>query len=150
MKVSVEERFWSKIEFTDTCWLWCAPTETNGYGQFFVCADGKKFHRVMAHRYAYESLVGPVPGGKELDHLCRVRRCVNPFHVEPVTHKENILRGKTIAAANVGKTHCPAGHVYSTENVSRRQDGRRSCKTCNRNQSNLRYQTRRLLVSITG
>jgi hypothetical protein len=86
-------RFWAKVEKTDGCWFWRARIIATGYGSFSL--DGRK---VMAHRFAYELLVGPIPEDLELDHLCRVRHCVNPAHLEPVTHRENILRGMRAAA----------------------------------------------------
>jgi hypothetical protein len=81
------DRFWSKVEKDSEtgCWLWTAAT-TDGYGQLWV--DGRM---VYAHRYSYEYHVGPIPTDKQLDHTCRVRRCVNPRHLEPVTCRENVL-----------------------------------------------------------
>jgi hypothetical protein len=84
------DRFWSKVDIhltTDRCWNWmCYPT-SNGYGQFRV---GKC--RVSAHRVAYELAVGPIPDGLHIDHLCSNRLCMNPWHLEPVTVRENNLR----------------------------------------------------------
>lgn len=73
----------------DECWVWCARTNRNGYGRLRV--GGRE---LMAHRLAYEALVGPIPEGLVLDHLCRVRLCINPAHLEPVTVRENTLRGE--------------------------------------------------------
>ena len=81
----------------------------------------------MAHRLAYEVLIGPIPKGLELDHLCRNRACYNPWHLEPVTHKENVRRG---TSHNGGKTHCPAGHEYNEENTHVGSAGRRECRVC--------------------
>lgn len=83
---------------------------------------------VPAYRFAYEFLVGPIPDGLELDHLCRVRLCVNPAHLEPVTHAENNKR------AGVAKTHCKWGHPYNEANTYRRRDrpGNRQCRVCAR------------------
>lgn len=111
--VSIEERFWSKVEFTDTCWLWTANINQNGYGMFQYrtrCA-------MSVHRLAYRMLVGEIPVGLVIDHLCRVRNCVNPAHMETVTMRENTLRGETLPALNIRKTHCPQGHPYSAENT---------------------------------
>ena len=125
-------RFWLKVEKTEGCWLWTAYRRPDGYGQFRV---GSRM--VKAHRFAYELLVGPIPDGRETDHLCRVRHCVNPAHLEPVTHRENTLRGDTPAARNAAKTHCPQGHPLAEGNLVpfdlRR--GRRRCLTCHREQS---------------
>lgn len=83
----VAERFWAKVHKTDSCWLWTASL-TFGYGSFW---DGKG--QVRAHRFAYELLVDPIPEGLQLDHLCRIRHCVNPDHLEAVTNAENVQRG---------------------------------------------------------
>lgn len=118
-------------------WLWTASL-IRGYGQFRVN------HRpAYAHRYAYEHLVGPVPEGLELDHLCRVRRCVNPDHLQPVTHRQNVLRGDSPTADNAVKTHCPTGHPYDEANTYRRDDGHRKCRACNRRMSAAAYARRR-------
>src|SRR5438105_2573404 len=126
MSVDVVERFWAKVEKTDTCWLWTASTANGGYGAF-VLNDVI----VRAHRFAYELLVGPIPEGLQLDHLCRVRHCVNPAHLEPVTQQENIRRGERATA-----THCPNGHEYTPENTQIRtgahRPGTRVCLTCKR------------------
>ena len=87
----------------------------------------KKF----AHRIGYEQLVGPIPKGLELDHLCRVRHCVNPDHLEPVTHKENTLRGSCPAAVNARKTHCKRGHPLTDDNIARQsKTNARVCLKC--------------------
>jgi hypothetical protein len=85
------------------------------------------------HRVAYEALVGPIPQGLCIDHLCRNRACVNPDHLEPVTNRVNILRGETIMAANAAKTHCVRGHEYTPENtLINAKTGTRRCAACNR------------------
>jgi hypothetical protein len=120
-------RFWEKVETTDTCWLWRGgPKDPGVYGQFTL--HGRQ---ELAHRFAYESLVGPIPSRHTLDHLCRNPRCVNPEHLEPVTHRENILRGTSPAAANARKTHCPRGHPYDEENTVMYRGGR-YCRACRR------------------
>jgi len=82
-----EQRFWALVDKTETCWLWTGTQVRGGYGQFWL--DGHK----LAHCYAYETTVGPIPEGLQLDHLCRVTRCVRPSHLEPVTASENVRRG---------------------------------------------------------
>lgn len=110
---------------TDYCWLWISYVGKNGYGYF---------GRQLAHRVSYETHKGPIPIGLDLDHLCRVRRCINPDHLEPVTRRENARRG----IKGVLTTHCPQGHEYSLANT-RLNNGRRICKTCHRAREHARY-----------
>lgn len=119
------QRAWMKIEFTDTCWLWVGSLTSAGYGKIYD--DTRRLSQ--AHRVMYEALVGPVPAGKELDHTCRVRRCVRPDHLEPVTHRENLLRGDTLAARHAKVTHCPRNHEYTPENIIWKGT-RRNCRAC--------------------
>lgn len=119
------ERFWSFVTKTDTCWLWTGGLAA-GYGLFWL--DGKQ---VKTHRFAYELLVGPIPDGLVLDHLCRVPACCNPAHLEPVSQRVNILRGIGPSAANALVTHCPADHEYTPENT-RMYRGQRHCRACAR------------------
>ncbi len=82
-------RFWAKVEKTDTCWLWTGSLNSAGYGGFSTGPT-----RDLAHRWAYAHEVGPIPEGLDLDHLCRVKRCVNPAHLEAVTRAENLRRAR--------------------------------------------------------
>lgn len=84
----VQARFWPKVRFTRSCWLWTGMTNDKGYGKFRYAPKRLR----PAHVVAYELIIGPVPAGLELDHTCRVRACVRPDHLEPVTHAENIRR----------------------------------------------------------
>lgn len=119
----------------DACWLWPGTITASGYGQISV-----KNRPTPAHRYVYEHLVGPVPPGLALDHLCRVRSCCNPAHLEPVTLGENVLRGVGISAVNARKTACKRGHSLTDSNVYVRPDGQRNCRACHReaNRINMR------------
>ena len=127
------------------CWLWAASVDSGSYGTFKV--NGSV---VGAHRYAYELANGPIPKGLDLDHKCRVRGCVNPDHLEAVTHAENIRRGET-GKHNSIKTHCPHGHEYTAENTfyRKRKDGYRirNCRICNRDEVR-RYNARRLMRGV--
>lgn len=120
--MTLDSRLRSRIVMEDGCWLFQGAAQSSGYMQ--VSVEGRK---VLAHRHVYQTLVAPIPAGLELDHLCRQRRCVNPAHLEPVTHAENTRR------ARAEQTHCREGHPLSGENVRivERKDGRRRiCRTC--------------------
>lgn len=131
-KPSDEVRFWSRVNKDGPvpqhrldlgpCWLWTLSTVSRGYALFAI--KGKSF---KAHRYSYELLVGPIPEGLELDHLCSVRHCVNPTHLDPVPHVINLQRAN---AVRVLKTFCKRGHHYVEENVYRDARGRRFCRPC--------------------
>lgn len=109
------------------CWIWQRHVNSGGYGT--VSYLGRK---MLAHRASYEEFVGPIPDGLTLDHLCRNTRCVNPEHLEPVTNRENILRGDGLSARRARVTVCPKGHPYDDKNTYRTPDGRRNCRACNR------------------
>lgn len=133
----LRRRFLEKVLYaTDGsgCWLWQAYIDASGYGRF----NRGPGISPMAHRYAYEEFVGPIPDGLQLDHVkalgCRHRHCVNPLHLEPVTHTENVARGISFGAVNATKTHCVSGHEFTPENTITRPDrpGTRECRTCAR------------------
>lgn len=117
--------FRARIVVSDSgCWLWSGRL-VHGYGQVAVGQTTKR-----AHRYVYEALLGPIPDGLTLDHLCRVRNCVNPDHLEPVTQRENLMRSElTIAARNAAKSHCVHGHSLADARI---YDNKRECRTCER------------------
>ena len=110
------------------CWRWTGFVTPDGYG---TIRDSSGLTR-KAHRVAYEAWVGPIPDGLQLDHLCRVRDCCNPAHLEPVTSQENSLRGETAAARHASATHCPQGHEYTPENTYSSKRGERDCRDCRR------------------
>jgi hypothetical protein len=114
------DRFWEKVEKTPTCWIWTASRDPAGYG---------RFEGAYPHRFAYQLLVGPIPAGLDLDHACRVRHCVNPSHLEPVTHRVNVLRGISPMAINARKVICKRGHPFDETNT-RRNGTRRACRKC--------------------
>lgn len=115
------------------CWLWDGAIEPNGYVRFHVRTGdpGRPRRRVLVHRAAYEHFVGPIPPGLQLDHLCGVRHCFNPAHLEPVTAWENTMRSTAWGALNAAKTHCPQGHPYDEANTLV-SGGRRRCRACGR------------------
>lgn len=119
-------RFWSKVEIFDPagCWPWMAARK-DGYGAFSTRTS--KVGR--AHLISYQQLVGRVPDGLELDHLCRNRACVNPLHLEPVTHRVNARRGDAGAYLKI-RDRCVHGHEYTEENTYSRAGGRRECRAC--------------------
>lgn len=135
---TTEERFWRYVEKTDGCWLWTGA-RTHGYGNFYVPLGDGKYKQIQAHRWAYEALVGPIPDGATLDHLCHTRaittcrdgkacphrRCVRPDHLEPIPLAINIQRG-----GNGTKTHCKRGHEFTPENTYIMKNGGRSCRAC--------------------
>jgi hypothetical protein len=112
--------------YVTPCWPWALSLLSNGYGRLTRAGT-----TVMAHRWVYERLRGPIPDGLTLDHLCQVQECVNPDHLEPVTIRENILRGSGTSAHHARKTHCLRGHGFTPENTA--HDGRgRICLECQR------------------
>lgn len=126
-KLRYVERFWSKVEKTDGCWRWQGTIDpSTGYGRIRILGRD-----VYAHRLAYEQVIGPIPEGLVIDHLCRVRSCVNPEHLEPVTRGENVRRGTRLI------THCPQGHPYDEKNTLLYK-GKRQCRACKRERDRVR------------
>lgn len=124
------ERFLGKtVPGKNGCILW-TMTLYGGYGRFKV--RGKN---IFAHIYIYEATHGPVPAGKELDHICRVKSCVNVAHLRAITHKENVLCGEGVTSVNAKKTHCIHGHELTPENLylsSLEKFKMRQCRECTR------------------
>ena len=115
------DRLLKRIDRAASCWLWTGYIAPNGYGK---SSEG------WAHRLVYEEWVGPIPDGFDLDHLCRVRRCVNPQHLEPVTRKVNLRRSPLVGRNSHPSPTCRRGHVRTPENTYVRPNGRRECRTC--------------------
>lgn len=116
------------------CWQWTAGKTKAGYGHVGKTINGK-MTKAYAHRISYTIFIGIIPEGLSLDHLCRNTSCINPLHLEPVTHRENLMRSPSAATSlNAKKTHCVKGHEFTPENtLSRQRVGRlpeRSCRTC--------------------
>lgn len=122
------------------CWIWIGTIDkVTGYGRLSVQGQMRG-----AHVASHEAHVGPIPAGHEIDHLCRVRRCVNPAHLEAVTRQENARRVPgSFAAENAAKTHCPQGHPYDEVNTYVTPRGKRACRSCRRESSRLDMARRR-------
>lgn len=143
-----EQRWRDSYEITDLgyvtpCWLWTGKVGVHGYGRIRNRRTTNGITDPLAHRFAYEQVVGPIPEGMTLDHLCHNadeacnsgtdcphRRCVNPDHLEPVTGQANVFRGRTPAAINKAKTHCLHGHEFTPDNTRIIAGGKRQCVQC--------------------
>lgn len=134
----------SKPEYTVTdegCWVTHRKPAPNGYVKQTIRVALGEYRWVHQHRHFYEKYVGPIPKGLELDHLCRNPLCCNPAHLEPVTHAENVRRGKA-GENNRAKTCCPSGHPYNEANTRLNPRGNRECRIC-RNEGKRRRRLRR-------
>lgn len=121
-RVPRADRLWAKVEKTETCWLWTGYVNNKGYGLISRGSPATTYERKLVHRVAYELEVGPIPEGLEIDHLCRVRNCVRPDHLEPVTRHENVLRAR--------RDECPQGHSLLDSSNVYLWRGSRLCRTC--------------------
>lgn len=133
--------FWDHVDADGDCWTWMAGLHGSGYGLHTVAG-----RTVLAHRWAWEQLVGPIPSGMTIDHLCRNRRCVNPDHLELVSRAVNTLRGHGPSAMNARMTSCLRGHPFDAANTHIRPDGRRRCRACERARGSTR--TRAYLETV--
>lgn len=129
------ERLLARIDINERgCWVFSPPAR-NGYGYIGVTNEDGSKRNVLTHRLAYETIVGPIPVGLEIDHLCRNRACCNPDHLEPVTRSVNTLRGDSPALARqrrLSRTHCKNGHPFEGDNLRLTPKGVRMCVTCRR------------------
>lgn len=132
-------RFWGHVDLSGpipnarpdlgACWLWTGSLNNGGYGRHYIT----RRTQVAAHRLSYELNVGPIPDGLTIDHLCKVQRCVNPQHLEPVTMAENILRADGFSGVHARKTHCSNGHPFTPGNILKpppKRPTRRYCRQC--------------------
>ena len=120
-------RFMSFVSQTRGCWHWTGCL-TSGYGRFNRSAEvGYKLLQ-LAHRFSWEYFIGPIPDGMQIDHLCRVRNCVNPYHLEVVSCKQNIQRGLVTRS----KRYCPKGHPYAGDNLYVSPSNKINCRACHR------------------
>ena len=116
----------TKIDFAGPCWEWTGNPDGRGYGRAYIKRKPWKVHRLV-----WTALVGPIPPGLTLDHLCRNPLCCNPDHLEPVTNRVNILRGYGPTARQARQTHCLRGHEFTPENIyTQRGRSGRSCLAC--------------------
>jgi hypothetical protein len=142
------------VKSASNCWDWIGTKNETGYGKIVVGwkENNQPVHR-FAHRVSYELFVGLIPTGLEIDHLCRNHGCVNPNHLEAVTHKENVRRGilpEMMRKKMNEMTHCKRGHSFSGDNLLHQGENRklRLCKTC-RNKSKIdSYYKNRVEISI--
>lgn len=141
-------RFWNKVDATGDCWVWTAGRDAKGYGRVRWNGENR-----LAYRVAWQLLVGPVPDGLQIDHLCRNPACCNPAHLEPVTMQENIRRGKPNNATRWATIHeCTRGHPYTVENLYVSPTlGQRVCRTCmRRHRKNHEERKRAECVALPG
>lgn len=120
------QKFWSRVNKTDGCWTWTGPLNSGKYGLFFW-----KIRNWQAHRFIFEVTHGPIPSNKVVDHLCNNPSCVRLEHLQLLSNRENVLRGRGISAVHARKTHCIRGHEFNEQNTMWNR-GKRNCKTCHR------------------
>lgn len=122
---------------TNDCWLYAGYKDPQGYGRIFYTRNGKTKYE-YSHRVSYETFKQPIVDPLVIDHLCKVRHCINPDHLEPVTVRENTLRGDGVLV-NIKKTHCPRGHEYTPENTVSYSNTWRRCRQCIKARNRVNY-----------
>lgn len=137
----IARRFVAKLAPGDNCWLWTGHIDKQGYARLRG-AGGRNAPVLYAHRFSYEFFVAPVPLGLTIDHLCRIRHCVNPAHLEPVTQRENMLRGESPGARAVRRGTCQQGHTYDYVTPS----GTHRCRQCDNATSRRRWHRKRKMA----
>lgn len=144
----IEDRFWEKVDASGDCWEWTAATMKGDYGAFWDATATR-----AAHVVAWELLVGPMPVGLQLDHLCQNPLCVNPDHLEPVTPRENTHRSHGPTGVNARRTHCSKGHALTDENVRLRRTPHgwaRQCRTCDKEYARVHNERKAAMTSTSG
>ena len=142
-------RFWSKVNKTATCWLWTSTMFSAGYGCFSTRREGR--HMALgAHRVCYLLTVGKIPEHLVVDHICRVRRCVNPQHLRLITSGQNVLIGISPSAINARKTHCNRGHGFTPENTYHRPNRVRECIACRNEAQRIRRKRHKVVLEEQG
>jgi len=134
----LSKRLWTKVSRTGNvceCWLWTGAITSAGYGSIY--AGNRRV--ASAHRVTYEETFGPIPAGLQIDHLCRDRRCVNPWHLEPVTASENISRSPLRFDKYRSRTTCKNGHRIGPGDTYITPQGHRKCRACGRSNDRVRY-----------
>lgn len=137
----MQDRIWVD---DDGCWIWQTGCDRFGYGRCSLSFPWTDRRRWSSHRLAYQLLVGPIAEGMHIDHLCRVRPCCNPAHLEQVTPKENVNRSSA-ADYWLAKSECPRGHAYDIKNTGRSTKGGRICRRCARDKMRVRRAAKRQL-----
>ena len=142
-RITLERVLHTKQVTSTGCWIPTQKPLASGYVLFTF--DQKK---IYAHRWMYQQMIGSIPGGMQIDHLCRNRPCINPEHLEVVDNFENMMRGNNFAAKQARQTHCKNGHEFTPENTGLSRDGERSCLTCRRKYAHDYHQNRKLQIQM--
>lgn len=138
---SFEFNFWSKVSIGDGCWMWMKGINHSGYGHIRI-----NDRRYLSHRVSYRLIIGAIPEGLQLDHLCRVRACVNPSHLEPVTNLANSRRRFVFVKATLDeRTHCWQGHLLDSRNTYTYPGHSNKCRRCHNESSARKYQRKQAL-----